>query len=226
MTTICHFSDWHGMWLPLPEADLYICTGDMLPNSLGHKTNWIYEEKFQTKFIKDNPIEIPGNKPVYCVRGNHDHVSIGGLFPNSTVREFHGPELMRDRTFGFKLFGVRGVQRIKGNSPEEYLPEELEAKIGGGLGYIESKKTLQGTESLGGKDTLFLTHCPPFNVMDDISESKAGYGNHCGSKRLWYETQKHARVHFFGHVHDSKGIKKLNGVIYSNAATGINMVEI
>lgn len=29
---ICHFSDWHGAINKLPAADLYICTGDMLPN--------------------------------------------------------------------------------------------------------------------------------------------------------------------------------------------------
>lgn len=29
---IVHFSDWHGDAMPLPHADLYVCTGDMLPN--------------------------------------------------------------------------------------------------------------------------------------------------------------------------------------------------
>lgn len=29
---ICHFSDWHGKYNMLPKADLYICTGDMMPN--------------------------------------------------------------------------------------------------------------------------------------------------------------------------------------------------
>lgn len=29
---ICHFSDWHGQYRMLPKADLYVCTGDMLPN--------------------------------------------------------------------------------------------------------------------------------------------------------------------------------------------------
>lgn len=29
---ICHFSDWHSDRNKLPAADLYICTGDMLPN--------------------------------------------------------------------------------------------------------------------------------------------------------------------------------------------------
>jgi Icc-related predicted phosphoesterase len=29
---ICHFSDWHARRTQLPKADLYVCTGDMLPN--------------------------------------------------------------------------------------------------------------------------------------------------------------------------------------------------
>lgn len=29
---ICHFSDWHSKREKLPKADLYVCTGDMLPN--------------------------------------------------------------------------------------------------------------------------------------------------------------------------------------------------
>jgi Icc-related predicted phosphoesterase len=29
---VCHFSDWHSDRNKLPAADLYVCTGDMLPN--------------------------------------------------------------------------------------------------------------------------------------------------------------------------------------------------
>jgi Icc-related predicted phosphoesterase len=32
MARVVHFSDWHGEWQKLPEADVYVCTGDMLPN--------------------------------------------------------------------------------------------------------------------------------------------------------------------------------------------------
>lgn len=32
MARVVHFSDWHGEWQELPEADVYVCTGDMLPN--------------------------------------------------------------------------------------------------------------------------------------------------------------------------------------------------
>ena len=217
MKTICHFSDWHGMWLDLPEADFYVCTGDMLPNSLGHRTDWIYEEKFQRKFIKDNPIRIPGDKPVYCVRGNHDHVPIGNLFPHSLVREFNTDKLVEDSPYsGFNFLGIRGVQRIRGNSPEEILPHELENRI------TSAHKRLKPQQ----KDLLVVTHCPPLNVMDDVSGYKATPSGHCGSARLYRLTQMHARVHFFGHIHEHKGIKKHNGVIYSNAATGINLIKL
>jgi len=32
MIKITHISDWHGAFRCVPEADVYVCTGDMLKN--------------------------------------------------------------------------------------------------------------------------------------------------------------------------------------------------
>jgi Icc-related predicted phosphoesterase len=53
---IVHFSDWHGRREKLPRADLYVCTGDMLPN-------------FPLLEVYDNGRTVTGRKNVELLFG-------------------------------------------------------------------------------------------------------------------------------------------------------------
>lgn len=206
------------MWQDLPKADLYICTGDMLPNSLGHTKNWLYEEEFQRKFIKDNPIKLPAGSHVYCVRGNHDHVPIGGLFPGCKVTEFNDDMLVGDHNYvGFDVAGIRGVRRIFGNGPDEMPSVDLENKIN----FFASRRKWE-------HKTLLISHCPPYQVMDHSPQAGKGDNDgNCGSRAL-LKLSRHGKIaaHFFGHIHERKGIRKIDGTYYSNAATGVNILDL
>lgn len=216
---VCHFSDWHGMWQELPPAHLYICSGDMLPNSLGHKIDWQYEEKFQSKFMKDNPISIPHYKQqvnpsqVFCVRGNHDHVGIAPLFTGRDifVREFnnfgyHGIDIETVLNGQLRIFGTRGVKRVHGRGPDELYLEECEAMM-------TSLRNL--------RTDILITHGPPKGVLDEEG------GESFGSAALRGVLEKvQPKLHCFGHIHESKGIRTLGNTICSNAATGVNVIEL
>ena len=74
---------------------------------------------------------------------------------------------------------------------------------------------------------VLLTHCPAIGILDN-----SGDDSHYGSRaiasylnRRQY-TQKKLKAHLFGHVHESFGKREFGGTIFSNAATGVNLVEI
>lgn len=72
---VIHFSDWHGKRKLLPPADLYICTGDMLPNYPLVKYEDIYAQDREHQFVWHDPQGLePGmvkQQPldgIYCGR--------------------------------------------------------------------------------------------------------------------------------------------------------------
>jgi Icc-related predicted phosphoesterase len=72
---VVHFSDWHGARKLLPPADLYICTGDMLPNYPLVKFENIYAQDSDRQFVWCDPLGLePGatkHRPkngIYCGR--------------------------------------------------------------------------------------------------------------------------------------------------------------
>ncbi len=218
MFTIVHFSDWHAMWLEVPPADLYICTGDMNPNSLGHWVDWGREIIFQRKFMSWCPIELPSkDAEVVCVRGNHDHDTIAPLFPNHKVMEivthtgyFHyeNPVLSRPLSIG----GMRGIKYIRGNSPDEMSLKDLDARA----------------REIPAVDIL-VTHCAPHGILDKtVNPGKIDeHGHHTGSPALTEHINYHQPLlHCFGHIHEAKGVQTVGKTICSNAATGFNVIEL
>lgn len=130
---IVHFSDWHGVYKKLPEADLYICTGDMLPNdpivsfedfSTGNRTNWNrlsgepvpfgrpvsrkidkeHEKEFQTQWIEDF---IQSDE-------NFDELLESPSSPVLCVRGNHDFSEDYWRLFSSSRLGLRPVIEIRG----------------------------------------------------------------------------------------------------------------
>lgn len=63
---------------------------------------------------------------------------------------------------------------------------------------------------------LLITHCPPLGILDDNPR-----GRTCGSGVLLKQIPrlKNLKLHCFGHIHNSAGQMKKDGVHYINAAT-------
>lgn len=67
---------------------------------------------------------------------------------------------------------------------------------------------------------VLLTHCPPHEILDLVSNKSYSAGQHVGCSILRYqvETRIKPKLHCFGHIHDQKvTIKVKDGIIYSNA---------
>ncbi len=218
MFTIVHFSDWHAMWLDVPPADLYICTGDMCPNSLGHWVDWDREAHFQKQFMKWSPVVLPSkDAEVICVRGNHDHIAIAPLFPDHQVTEiidptvlhtYENPVLNRPLT----VAGMRGIKYIRGNSPDEMRLPELDDRA----------RTIPVAD-------ILVTHCGPRGILDKTINPKKQdeHGEHTGSPYLTtYISMHQPLLHCFGHIHEQKGVEMAGKTICSNAATGFNVIEL
>lgn len=223
-----HFSDLHGQFYPLPEADIYICTGDMLLNfptvfksSIGfhrviipekeyklqteHFINEYADGKFRDKFLKTS------DAPVICLRGNHDFVNLHGLF-GGEVYEIHTPLDTFD-ILGKRFGGFRGIPYIAGEWADELHEPDLRDL----------------TDKLSYDLDVVVTHAPPLNVMDEFDGMKLGIPSLSGYATKWLINNNEDRelTMCFGHIHGQGPATQKKGVVtFSNAATGYNILEI
>lgn len=65
---------------------------------------------------------------------------------------------------------------------------------------------------------VLITHTPVYGICDDKS----------GCKALKNEIVRleHLKMHLCGHIHQAHGMRKRDGVWFSNAATVINVIFI
>lgn len=206
---LIHFSDWHSDESVLPEADLYVCTGDMLPNS--RAWSWAHkgaEEHFQRGWIASAVGRygkiVSSKAPLLVVRGNHDYLDLAPLFAEwpGEVYEFTRPSVKM--IGGIKFGGFRGVPPICDMWADEMSERELEHRC----------------EQLGEVDVL-VTHCPAYGYLD--------YGGaHFGSEavRTYLDRGGAKRAHLFGHVHEDARVKQQGGILLSNAACTVNVIEL
>lgn len=218
---IVHASDWHGrLRRRLPEADLYVFTGDMLPNfggPISAEVERIYQETWAADMAKLGWLEfVLGSPaaPILCVRGNHDFVDLAPLFAEGNlVKEFDFCELIDVPGLGLRAAGMRGIPRIAGTWADEYDRDVL----------LDRAREL-------GKADLYLTHCPPAGILDEA------YGESLGLEGLSREIMSSGTgrptVHMFGHIHECGGrVERFvhyddREYVYSNAATTFNVIEI
>ena len=234
---IVHLSDWHGKYYPVPEADLYICTGDMLKNYpkivKGYIENFerfglfqneseeiipAREIKNQTGHIakmkrKGSLRKFLGNKEaqVIVVPGNHDFVYLKDLFGEPCF------EITEDSTRSFefrglKIGGFRGITKIIGEWNDELDDATLQDRV----------------EAIPADLDIIVSHAPPWGIMDEY------YNNPYGVKALAALVQRRSYTvdkpsyYFFGHCHHrSPQMAWLSEKIFcSNAATGHNIIEL
>lgn len=207
---IVHISDHHGMNRALPWGDLYLVTGDMLPNSDHYFLDPDKEVEFQEQWIKDNPYtpHLENQEaPVIVLRGNHDFVDLKPLFPDMNVTELGEPEEFIHIThLNLKIGGFRGVRWINGAWMDEHSEE--------GLNEI--------CKRLAPKLDIVLTHAPPKGILD-----RCYGGDHPGCEALVeYITMYQPRLVCCGHIHEARGVETLWATTISNAATTINVIYL
>lgn len=216
---LVHISDWHYSFQKLPEADLYVCTGDLLPDF--YCTDKYGKSQPRLERIKQYASMAKLQKhggfrqylgspkaPVVCVRGNHDYVELAPLFADcNLVKEFVNNETIE--ILGMKITGHRGIPWINGGFSDEFTRNAL----------LDRAKKMPVAD-------LYLTHYPPDDMRVDGTDrwhyglvgmmAVLMYRDHGGRKPL----------HCFGHVHENGGVVVTEGdLTLSNAATTYNVLE-
>lgn len=248
---ICHFSDWHASSRNLPPADVYVCTGDMLPNAPylvferenGIREIWdpyevppmaqpggtlirreIYvhkEEKFQTHWI-EREVELGGYRRLFPEESRNAHVIC--------VRGNH------DFVPLAPLFG--GNVHELGEPPCDFVLTLFGIRWGSirGINYIEGEWSDELEEpewdarvrGLPNDIDVLLSHAPPQGILD------GAWGRRFGSRALRsYLTvrdltvDRPLRAHLFGHIHEDNGkMIAPNGTMFVNSATTFNLIDI
>lgn len=216
---IIHASDHHGALMQLSFADLYIISGDMLPDFPdifidinGYRRRKILPHKYmqgQSNWLKDKNLrDYLGNKdaPVVLVRGNHDFIDYGHAY-GGEIYEIQDPSQVFNIK-GLRIGGCRGVAYIgMGWSDEMYDPD---------LDKIVSK--------LPTDLDIMVTHAPPYGILDEIQNY--------GVKSFTYYLQKCSivgkppKLWCFGHCHYDNGKQYFGDTLMSNAATTIHEFDL
>lgn len=224
---IVHFSDWHNDWRKLPAADIYVCTGDMYDNypkvcfdsygafteinkekEINCQNHWLKSLKESKKKTLRQKFFGSPDAPVVCVRGNHDFIPLSGMF-GGDVFEVNSPDDMFE-VEGIRFSGFRGVGPINGSWSDEKTNEEMQMTV----------------SSLSKHLDVVISHTPPAGILDSFE------GNCYGSAALssWINSrmieENCPKLFCFGHIHMAPTIREIEGVIFSNAATGYNEIEI
>lgn len=214
MTTLCHFSDWHGEWGSLPKADVYVVTGDMLYNYPGMRgdlkfTREVFLQAKETHRVKARKYLGNPDAPVVVVRGNHDFVPLAPLFSGGEVFEINGPEDTVEVS-GLIFGGMRGIKWIGGYWSDERGQEDL--------GEI--------ARELSEDIDVLVTHAPPWGILDNVYGERVGVqGFTAYATRREYGSEKKLKLHCFGHIHECFGTLN-RGALFSNAATGWHLIEV
>lgn len=231
---IVHASDWHGRLIELPEADVYVFTGDMLPNfpvterdyglrlwqivpevERAKQAEWLADRKHPHRGMLASP-----EAPVICVRGNHDFIDAADLFHGADVTEFVDNE---DCTvLGRRFTGHRGIPWINGTWSDEVHRPDL----------IDMMKRMRRAD-------VYVTHYPPWGVLDSFGTP--GAEGHYGLEEMAYrlislseppadrplELDAVRALHLFGHIHEHGGVTRQEAnVLFSNAATTFNVIDL
>lgn len=252
---IVHFSDWHGETFPLPAADLYVCTGDMLPNFRTYvfqskdraPVEWVHnmelvstappprprqaflhklppvhanEALLQCRYMKRirhgcirKRMASP-DAPVVCCRGNHDFTDIAPLFAGGPVHEISDDPTQRYvlRKGGRRLVvgGMRGVKTRSGKWADAMTDAEFAERA----------------MHLPLEIDVLVTHAPPHGILDFAYGEATGYPALREYSARREAAWSHAKLHLFGHIHESQGVQVQGSTLFSNASCGVQVIEI
>jgi Icc-related predicted phosphoesterase len=163
--------------------------------------------------------------PIYGVLGNSDTVPTRiaphlGLEPvnfNENIEMLHNKII---RVKGFNLIGYNG--RVK--YLDENIVEAPELMFDEDNAFKDLSKLFERVDP---RRTIFVTHVPPYGILDKVKEDWVPYAvstygdkakeGHIGSNAFRDAVIKYQPlIHTFGHVHETSGVEKQGGTTFIN----------
>lgn len=196
----------------------------------------IYDEydesrKAFRKSVEDSTIindlfgEIKSKIPIYGVLGNSDTVPMMiapkiGMTPvdfgKHIILVHNTVELFKGYSFVGYNGRVRYLDEVIVEAPQlSFIEETAEADL----------KTL--FEPLDPEKTIFVTHAPPYGILDQVADEWVSYGvgtygpkakdGHIGSNAFREIALKYQPlIHTFGHIHERAGVEKQGRTTFIN----------
>lgn len=251
---ICHFSDWHGSVRVLPAADLYVCTGDMLPNfpilesEDGLRRFDVAAPRHGFPAADGCETCVPSGIVTRRITMPHREMELQQRYIDAVL--FGGPHRVGYRG----LFGnpaapvvcVRGNHDFVDLAPafaggevhEIGAPGKIHFVLGlsiagmRGINYmsgewmdeLDPRTIADRVADLPRSIDVLVTHAPPPH-LDSCEGTSFGV-----DAFVAYVTMRETplRAHLFGHAHDDGGKQGYCalGILLSNAATTNNMLEL
>lgn len=236
---VVHFSDWHGSTEILPSGDVYVCTGDMMPNfpllildgndARGKRLTWdpisqnspplgSYVVGQELDPSRERRLQLrwqkshPARKELGIPDSAHVLVVKGNHDFVPLAGWFGGNvfEITDDPTRVFTLFGLRWGG-CRGVDIIGCWADELRLE-----------EFYDRAMGIPPDIDVLLTHTPPAGILSNQwgSPAVASYV----SKRML--TDGGLQAHLFGHVHEKYGVETRGGTLFSNAATHVNVVDL
>lgn len=217
---IAHISDNHGGLIPIPECDIIVHSGDLLPNNPFIK-DFPNEPKYQSNWISHRKKKIKnwiGDKPFLFCSGNHDFINVQEAFCSYGIKAISLNNRIVEFA-GLSFYGFPYIPYDEGRWKfEKTIPEMTDM-----INLMKSN-----LKEYGKKLDILVCHCPPYGYMD--FDNGKHWGNSVLSNWLHFSDECNLPKYImFGHVHSSYGIEKLEcfeNITLSNAATTINKIEV
>ncbi len=178
--------------------------------------------------------------PVFIIFGNADYSTyetkklskkIGYKLPAlyETLKSLSNVRIIHNRIAKIKNVKIGGLGYFVDTSwVKEFKPKDYKNSV------IKAKKETKKAENIlkwFGKVDVLLCHQPPYGVLDKVTSKKAPshwIGKSAGSKTiLKYIKKKSPKYVFSGHIHESKGMKKVGETkVYNLGLCGYKIIEL
>jgi Icc-related predicted phosphoesterase len=193
-------SDLHGFYPKLEGGDLLIVAGDLTAtsehNEYDNLSDWLRKQNYKKKIF------IAGNHDNFLTKcfSTHQVKSLG-------VEASEEYDYLKDSRTEFeelKIWGSPWTLEFEGENPN-FLAFTC-----------KTEEELAEKWALIPEDTdILVTHSPPYGMMDETIW-KENVGSISLTQRI--EDLKNLKLHVFGHIHESHGIKKIKDFTSVNAS--------
>ena len=232
--------------IPFEDIDLILVPGDLPKADIARK---LFSERVEGKtndpklakkaFIEiyDSTLKVlkflSKKAPVYFIYGDFEYSDervkrrskqIGYKLPFifKAMKSIKNIKVIQDKVVNFKGIRIGGLERFEDvNWVRDFKPIDYDKRMKRAKKETDRAKKI--LKKFGYVDIL-LCHQPPYGILDKVRNPNAPknwQGKHAGSKAIFsYIKTKSPKFVFCGHIHESKGKKKIGKTAVYNLGFG------